>query len=64
MYAGQRLETIAKRYQVSIEALCEVNRMRRSAKLKPGQVLLIPGSLPDGGLSKLSDDDERRPSST
>jgi uncharacterized protein YcbK (DUF882 family) len=64
VYAGQRLETIAKRYQVSIEALCEVNRMRRSAKLKPGQVLLIPGSLPDGGLSKLSDEDERRPSST
>jgi uncharacterized protein YcbK (DUF882 family) len=63
VYAGQRLETIAKRYQVSIEALCEVNRMRKSAKLKPGQVLLIPGTLPDGGLSKLGDDDERRPSS-
>lgn len=63
VYAGQRLETIAKRYQVSIEALCDVNRMRRSAKLKPGQVLLIPGTLPDGGLSKLSDDDERRASS-
>lgn len=63
VYAGQRLETIAKRYQVSIEALCEVNRMRKSAKLKPGQVLLIPGTLPDGGLSKLGDDDERRTSS-
>jgi uncharacterized protein YcbK (DUF882 family) len=59
VYAGQRLETIAKRYQVSIEALCEVNRMRRNAKLKPGQVLLIPGSLPDGGLSKPDDDDRR-----
>jgi uncharacterized protein YcbK (DUF882 family) len=59
VYAGQRLETIAKRYQVSIEALCEVNRMRKTAKLKPGQVLLIPGSLPDGGLSKLGDDDDR-----
>jgi len=62
VYAGQRLETIAKRYQVSIEALCEVNRMRKTAKLKPGQVLVIPGSLPDGGLSKL-DDDDRHPSS-
>ena len=59
VYAGQRLETIAKRYQVSIEALCEVNRMRKTAKLKPGQILLIPGSLPDGGLSKLGDDDDR-----
>jgi len=62
VYAGQRLETIAKRYQVSVEALCEVNRMRKSAKLKPGQVLLIPGSLPDGGLSKPSHDDDRQPS--
>lgn len=63
VYTGQRLETIAKRYQVSIDALCDVNRMRRNAKLKPGQVLVIPGSLPDGGLSKPSDDDERRTSS-
>jgi len=57
VYAGQRLETIAKRYQVSIEALCDVNRMRRNTKLKPGQVLVIPGTLPDGGLSPLDDDD-------
>lgn len=64
VYAGQRLETIARRYQVSIEALCEANRIRRHDKLKPGQVLVIPGSLPDGGLAKLDDDDdEKRPSS-
>jgi uncharacterized protein YcbK (DUF882 family) len=62
VYSGQRLESIAKRYQVSIAALCEVNRMRRTDKLKPGQVLLIPGTLPDGGLSRL-DDDGRRASS-
>lgn len=59
VYAGQRLETIAKRYQVSIEALCEVNRIRRHDKLKPGQVLVIPGTLPDGGLSKVDADDDR-----
>jgi len=59
VYAGQRLETIARRYQVSIEALCEANRMRRHDKLKPGQVLVIPGSLPDGGLSSI---DDREPS--
>jgi LysM repeat protein len=64
VYAGQRLETIAKRYQVSIEALCDVNRIRRHDKLKPGQVLVIPGTLPDGGFSKLTDDDVRRPTST
>ncbi|HVY26988.1 MAG TPA: LysM peptidoglycan-binding domain-containing protein [Polyangiaceae bacterium] len=59
VYAGQRLETIAKRYQVSIEALCEANRIHRHDKLKPGQVLVIPGSLPDGGLSRVDDDDDR-----
>jgi LysM repeat protein len=59
VYAGQRLETIAKRYQVSIDALCEVNRIRRNDKLKPGQVLVIPGTLPDGGLSQLTDDVKR-----
>lgn len=61
VYAGQRLESIARRYQVSIEALCEANRIRKHDKLKPGQVLVIPGSLPDAGLSKLSaSDDEPR----
>ena len=64
VFAGQRLETIARRYQVSVEALCDANRIRRHDKLKPGQVLVIPGSLPDGGLSKLDDgDDDRAPSS-
>jgi LysM repeat protein len=63
VYAGQRLETIAKRYQVSIDALREANRLHRNAKLKPGQVLVIPGSLPDGGLSKAGDDDDRHATS-
>jgi LysM repeat protein len=63
VFAGQRLETIARRYQVSIEALCDANRIRRHDKLKPGQVLVIPGSLPDGGLSKMDDRaDDRAPS--
>ena len=62
VYAGQRLETIAKRYQVSVEALCEANRIRRHDKLKPGQVLVIPGSLPDGGLSPVGEDDDKRAS--
>ncbi len=64
VYAGQRLETIARRYQVSIEALCQVNRIRKNDKLKPGQVLVIPGSLPEAGLSALDGkEDARRPSS-
>jgi LysM repeat protein/uncharacterized protein YcbK (DUF882 family) len=64
VFAGQRLETIARRYQVSIEALCDANRIRRNDKLKPGQVLVIPGSLPDGGLSKVDDRPGDRAAST
>jgi LysM repeat protein len=64
VYAGQRLESIARRYQVSIEALCDANRLRRHDKLKPGQVLIIPGSLPDGGLSKVGERDDDKPAST
>jgi uncharacterized protein YcbK (DUF882 family) len=62
--AGQRLETIARRYQVSIEALCDANRIRRKDKLKLGQILVIPGTLPDGGLSKLGDRDDDKERST
>lgn len=64
VFSGQRLETIARRYQVSIEALCDANRIRRTDKLKPGQVLVIPGSLPDGGLSKIDERAGDRPAST
>jgi LysM repeat protein len=45
---GQRLASIAKRYRVSVEALCEANRIRARDRIKPGQVLVIPGSLPEG----------------
>ncbi len=40
--AGQVLGKIAKRYQVSIPALCAANGIERRAKLQPGQRLLIP----------------------
>jgi LysM repeat protein len=65
VYSGQRLESIARRYQVSIEALCEANRIRRTDKLKPGQVLVIPGSLPEAELSRLDtrEQDSERPRS-
>ncbi len=56
--SGQRLETIARRYQVSVDALCETNRIRRRDKLKPGQALRIPGTLPlAGGLSNVEESD-------
>ncbi len=39
---GQRLGTIAKRYGVSVDALCEANGLQRGGTLKPGQRLIIP----------------------
>ena len=42
VYAGQRLESIAKRYKVTVEALCAANGITRKVKLHAGQVLTIP----------------------
>lgn len=65
VYAGQRLDSIAKRYQVTVEALCAANGIKRRDKLRAGQVLAIPrpgeplaktddlgGKLPKLGLRK------------
>jgi LysM repeat protein len=49
VYAGQRLGSIAKRYRVSIEAICNANGIRRADIIRPGQELIIPQqSDPDG----------------
>jgi predicted esterase len=40
---GQTLGAIARRYQVSIEALCQVNGISRGDVIRPGQTLVIPG---------------------
>src|SRR5690606_20370892 len=42
VYAGQRLGSIAKRYNVSIEAICQANGIRRRDPIHPGQRLEIP----------------------
>lgn len=42
--SGQRLGSIAKRYNVSVESLCEANRLRKTDTLKLGQALVIPPS--------------------
>ncbi|HEX3773044.1 MAG TPA: LysM peptidoglycan-binding domain-containing protein [Polyangiaceae bacterium] len=55
VYAGQRLESIAKRYKVSIEALCSANGIKRSVKLHAGQVLTIP--RPGDRIGAKTDDD-------
>lgn len=42
VYDGQRLGSIAKRYGVSVDALCNANELRPTDTLKPGQRLVIP----------------------
>ena len=42
VYAGQRLASIAKRYGVSVDALCAANGISRSERLRVGQKLRIP----------------------
>lgn len=39
---GQRLGSIAKRYNVTVEAIAYANGIREHAKIKPGQRLVIP----------------------
>jgi LysM repeat protein len=42
VYQGQRLGSIAKRYNVSIESICQVNGITRRDPIRPGQRLEIP----------------------
>ena len=42
VYSGQRLASIAKRYNVSIEALCAANGLSATDPIRPGQKLLVP----------------------
>jgi LysM repeat protein len=44
VYDGQRLGTIAKRYHVTLEALCYANGISQSDAIKPGQKLVIPST--------------------
>ncbi len=44
---GQTLGKIAKRYQISIQALCKANGMTRRDKIKAGQRLTIPSPTDD-----------------
>lgn len=40
--SGHTLGKIAKRYHVSIEAICHANRIQRTDPIRPGQHLIIP----------------------
>ena len=59
VYAGQRLESIAKRYSVSVEELCNANGIRRKDTLKPGQLLTIPKTGETGSRSESSAESDR-----
>ncbi len=55
VYKGQRLGSIAKRYNVSIDAICRANGIQRKDPIRPGQKLVIPGKTQkskDGSKSK------------
>lgn len=49
MYAGQRLGSIAKRYNVTVDELCNANGISSRAPIKPGQKLIIPGTEDGSG---------------
>ena len=53
--AGHTLGKIAKRYHVTVDALCEANGIDRRARLKPGMKLVIPDPTTKGD-SKEDDD--------
>jgi len=44
VYAGQRLGSIAKRYNVSVEELCRANGITQKDPIHPGQKLIVPGT--------------------
>ncbi len=42
VYSGQRLGSIAKRYNVTVDELCAANGISRRDPIRPGQKLVIP----------------------
>ena len=56
VYSGQRLESIAKRYKITVETLCAANGITRRVKLRAGQVLAIP--RPGDPLSNTESSDD------
>ncbi len=51
---GQTWGKIAKRYQVTIEALCKANNMNRRDKIKPGMRLTVPDGNDEAGTTTAS----------
>jgi LysM repeat protein len=49
IYKGQTLGMIAKRYRVSVPALCNANGIQQNHKIKPGDKLVIPARADKDG---------------
>lgn len=47
VYQGQTLGMIAKRYNITVDELCEANGISRRSPIKPGQKLVLPGAKPE-----------------
>lgn len=47
VYAGQTLAKIARRYHVTVDALCRINHLRHGARIKAGMHLVIPDGNDD-----------------
>jgi LysM repeat protein len=55
VFQGQRLASIAKRYNVTVAALCNANDINERDTIRPGQRLTIPDrSDKDGSLARAS----------
>src|SRR5690606_15311895 len=59
VYEGQRLGSIAKRYNVTVEELCKANGISARDPIKPGQKLVIPGT--DDGTGAASESAPPKP---
>ena len=51
---GETINSIARKHQITIDALCKVNKIRKGIQLMPGQILKIPSGS-DISSSNLDD---------
>lgn len=67
VYPGQTLGMIAKRYNVTVDALCKANGIKRRAPIRPKQTLVIPttgAKVTPPESEKASDDGPSRSAKT
>ena len=57
--AGETIASISKRYGVSQQAILDMNGLKKRQGLKPGGLLLVPGSAAGGAVAVANPPDER-----